>query len=180
MECFGTNATHNQSLKSQKYFLGAQILLRILGIIFTVAATWIILTSKHTTVSVFDIQINAHISYPPTLKFFAYANIIGCGFSVLSLLITSILGHKVLDPNNLFHMFIHDLIVMGLLLAGCAAATAIGFVGKYGVRQAGWMPICDHVPKFCHRVADSVMLSYLGVLFYLCLTIISVNRSTHS
>nr|XP_009783527.1 PREDICTED: CASP-like protein 1F1 [Nicotiana sylvestris]XP_009783528.1 PREDICTED: CASP-like protein 1F1 [Nicotiana sylvestris]XP_009783529.1 PREDICTED: CASP-like protein 1F1 [Nicotiana sylvestris]XP_009783530.1 PREDICTED: CASP-like protein 1F1 [Nicotiana sylvestris] len=76
-------------------------------------------------------------------------------------------------------MFIHDLMMMVLLLAGCAAATSIGFVGKYGVRQAGWMPICDHVSKFCHRVADSVMLSYLGVFFYLCLTIISANRSRH-
>ncbi|XP_075096301.1 CASP-like protein 1F1 [Nicotiana tabacum] len=69
--------------------------------------------------------------------------------------------------------------MMVLLLAGCAAATSIGFVGKYGVRQAGWMPICDHVSKFCQRVADSVMLSYLGVFFYLCLTIISANRSRH-
>ncbi|XP_019258203.1 PREDICTED: CASP-like protein 1F1 isoform X2 [Nicotiana attenuata] len=109
MECFGTNATHNQPLKSHKYFLGAQILLRILGIIFTLAATWTILTSKHTTVSVFDIQINANISYPPSLKFFAYANIIGCGFSVLSLCIAFILGHKVLDPKNFIYMFIHDL-----------------------------------------------------------------------
>ncbi|XP_075104292.1 CASP-like protein 1F1 isoform X2 [Nicotiana tabacum] len=103
------------------------------------AATWIILTSKHTTVSVFDIQINAHISYPPSLKFFAYANIIGCGFFVLSLCIASILGHKVLDTNNFFYMFIHDLAYCDGIIAGWMCCSNINWICGEIWREAGWV-----------------------------------------
>lgn len=68
---------------------------------------------------------------------------------------------------------------MTLLMAGCAAATAIGYVGKYGNSHTGWMAICDHFSKFCNKLILSIMLSYLSFFFYLCLTIISANRSRH-
>ncbi|OIT02119.1 PREDICTED: CASP-like protein 1F2 [Nicotiana attenuata] len=163
-------------LKPYKCLLKTQIFLRILATAFTLASTWIILTSKQT-VTVFGLEMDARYSYSPIFKFFAFANIIGCAFSVLSLFLASVLSHKCLDPKNYFYMFLHDLIVMAVLLAGCAAATAIGYVGKYGESHSGWMPICDHVSKFCHKVTDSVMLSYFAVLFYLCLAIISANQS---
>ncbi|XP_006347351.1 CASP-like protein 1F1 [Solanum tuberosum] len=164
-------------LKPYKYLLGTQILLRILATIFTLASTWIILTSKQT-VTIFGLEMDARYSYSSAFKFFAFANMIGCAFSVLSLFLASVLGHKGLVPKNSFYMFLHDLIVMAVLLAGCAAATAVGYVGKYGEMHSGWMPICEHVDKFCHKVTNSVMLSYFAVFFYLCLTIISANQST--
>ncbi|KAJ8559764.1 hypothetical protein K7X08_003822 [Anisodus acutangulus] len=176
MDNFGAKNMQNPPLKSQKCLLGTQILFRILSTAFTLAATLIILTSKQT-VTVFGIEMDARYSYSSAFKFFALTNIIGCAFSVLSLFLASFLGHKNLDPKNYFYMFLHDLIMMALLLAGCAAATAVGYVGKYGEMHSGWMPICDHVSKFCHKVTTSVMLSYFAVILYLFLTIISANQS---
>lgn len=43
-------------------------------------------------------------------RFFAFANMIGCAFSVLSLFLASVLGHKGLVPKNSFYMFLHDLV----------------------------------------------------------------------
>ncbi|KAK4370747.1 hypothetical protein RND71_010222 [Anisodus tanguticus] len=176
METIGAKNMQKPPLKSHKCLLATQILFRILATAFTLAATLIILSSKQI-VSVFGIEMDARYSYSSAFKFFALSNIIGCCFSVLSLIIASLLGHKSLDPNNYFYMFLHDLIVLALLLAGCAAATAIGYVGKYGENHSGWMPICDHVSKFCHKVTTSVMLSYFAVILYLFLTIISANQS---
>ncbi|XP_060171313.1 CASP-like protein 1F1 [Lycium barbarum] len=176
MESFDAKNMQSPPLKCYKYLLGTQIMLRIMATAFTLASTWIILTSKQT-VTVFGIEMDARYSYSPIFKFFAFANIIGCAFSVMSLFLVSVLGHKGLDPKNYFYMFVHDLLAMALLLAGCAAATAVGYVGKYGEMHSGWMPICDHVSKFCHKVTNGVMLSYFAVLFYLCLTIISANQS---
>lgn len=68
--------------------------------------------------------------------------------------------------------------MMALLLAGCSTAATIGYVGKYGQIQSGWMPICDSVAKFCHKIIASVIFSALGVLSYLCLTILSAYQST--
>ncbi|KAF3644101.1 CASP-like protein 1F2 [Capsicum chacoense] len=176
MENSGSKNMQRPPMKPYKCLLGTQILLRILATTFTLASTWIILTSKQT-VTIFGLEMDARYSYSPVFKFFAFANMIGCAFSVLSLLLASVLGHKVLDPKNYFYMFLHDLIVMALLLAGCAAATAVGYVGKYGEMHSGWMPICDHVPKFCHKVSNSVILSYFAVIIYLCLAIVSANQS---
>lgn len=66
-------------------------------------------------------------------------------------------------------------LMMVLVVSACAAATAIGYVGKYGNSHTGWTPICDHFGKFCHRVTTSVAISYLAVLCLLILTIISAT-----
>ncbi|CAN4100613.1 unnamed protein product [Withania somnifera] len=163
-------------MKPYKFLLGTQIFLRLLATTFTLASTWIILTSKQT-VTVFGYEMAARYSYSPILKFFAFANMIGCAFSFLSLILASVLGRKGLAPKNSFYTFLHDLIVMALLLVGCAAATAVGHVGKYGEIHSGWMPICKHVSIFCHKVTNSVILSYFAVIFYLCLAIIYANQS---
>ncbi|KAF3664492.1 CASP-like protein 1F1 [Capsicum annuum] len=176
MENNGAKNRQNPPLKSHKCSFGAQILLRILAIAFTLAATLLILNSQQTAI-VYGIEMDARYSYSPAFKFFAIANIIGCVFSVLSLFFATVVCLKRLDPKNYFFLFLHDMIMMGLLLAGCAAATAIGYVGNYGESHSGWMPICDHVSKFCHKVTNSVILSYVAVLLYLCLTIISANQS---
>ncbi|XP_059304268.1 CASP-like protein 1F1 [Lycium ferocissimum] len=177
MNNLGVKAKENPPITSQKYYtMCAQILLRILATAFTLTATCIILNSKET-VDVFTIQMDARYSYSPALKFFVFANIIGCAFSVFSLFLASIFGRKGLHPNKYFYLFVHDMIMMALLLAGCAAATTIGYVGKYGESHSGWMPICDSVAKFCHKIIASLAFSYFGVIFYLCLAIISANQS---
>lgn len=64
-----------------------------------------------------------------------------------------------------------------VLMAASVAATAIGYVGKYGNSHTGWIAICDHFPKFCNRATLSALFSYLAFIFYLVLTIISANIS---
>lgn len=73
-------------------------------------------------------------------------------------------------------VFFTQLMVL-LVLAGCAAASAIGYVGRYGNDHSGWSPICDHFAKFCKRITNSVILSYLAVFFLLMLTITSASKS---
>ncbi|CAI9754031.1 unnamed protein product [Fraxinus pennsylvanica] len=169
--------TGNKSLHTtQKISFASQILLRVLAIACSLAATWLVITSKQTVV-VFGIAVNARYSYSSALKFFALANIIACAFSVLSLFIVLFLGYKAVDSRNYFIIFLHDLILTMLLMAGCAAATAIGYLGKYGEGHTGWTGICDHFAKYCKRITLSVVLSFFCVVFYLFLTVISANKS---
>ncbi|KAF3438513.1 hypothetical protein FNV43_RR21275 [Rhamnella rubrinervis] len=166
----------NPPLKIQKVFLGAQICLRILVTASTLAATWIIITSKQST-QIIGMTFDVRYSYSTAFKFFALANAIVCVFSVLSLILVLLLRHQCSNPANYFFLFLHDLFMVSLVLAGCAAATAIGYVGRYGNSHSGWSPICDHFGNFCKRVTNSVIFSYLAVLFLLMLTIMSVSKS---
>ncbi|MCD7460049.1 hypothetical protein HAX54_042749 [Datura stramonium] len=176
MNHIGAKSIEKPPMKSEKHFIFAQILLRILATAFTLTAACLILTSKETFI-VFTVEVDARYSYSPALKFFAFANIIGCAFSVFTLFLAFIFGRKGLHPDKYFYLFIHDMIMMALLLAGCASATAIGYVAKYGESHSGWMPICDSVAKFCHKTIASLGFSYFGVISYLCLAIILANQS---
>ncbi|XP_049349451.1 CASP-like protein 1F1 [Solanum verrucosum] len=177
MERFEVKIKHNPSPKTQKVMLIFQIILRILGFAFCLGAVWRIMTSKQ----VLFLGLDARYTYSPSMKFFAYANIIGCTSSVVSLFLVLICCYKKHLHSNkyFFYLFLHDLFVFGLLVAGCAAATSIGYVGKYGQKHSGWNPICTFVPKFCHKATLSLILSYIAIIFYLCLTIISANQSRH-
>ncbi|KAA0057743.1 CASP-like protein 1F2 [Cucumis melo var. makuwa] len=159
--------------------LCSQIILRVLVISSTLAATWIILTAKQS-VLVFGIPFDARYNYSSAFEFFAFANAIASAFCFLSLcfLIFSSTRPSSSTPPNFYILFffrLHDLLMMGLVLSGCSAATAIGYVGKYGNTHAGWSPICNHFPSFCNRVTASIAISYLSVICLLILTILSLH-----
>ncbi|GMN56565.1 hypothetical protein TIFTF001_025682 [Ficus carica] len=166
----------NQHQKTQNLFLGAQICLRILAIASTLTATWIVLTSKQS-IEIIGMTFTARYSYSPAFKFFALANAIACAFSAISLFVVFFLRRLFFNPANYFMLFLHDLFLLSLVLSGCAAATAIGYVGHYGNDHAGWAPICDHFHKYCKRVTISAAFSYLAVLFLLVLTVLSASKS---
>ncbi|XP_050221545.1 CASP-like protein 1F1 [Mercurialis annua] len=176
MENYENKYPPNSPLKTKKIFFGAQIFLRVLTVGATLAAASIMVTNKQS-ISIGDFDMEAKYNYSSAFKFFVYANIIACVCSVLSLFFLCVVGRYSSNPGHIFFLFLHDLIMMLLLLAGCSAATAIGFLGKYGNTYSGWMPICDRFGKFCHRGTVSVMLAYLSVIFLLILTVSSANKS---
>ncbi|XP_062114905.1 CASP-like protein 1F1 [Humulus lupulus] len=166
----------NPPQTTKNLFLGAQICLRILAFATTLAATWTILTSKQN-ILIIGMTFKARYSYSPALKFLAMANGIACAFSAISFFLVIFLRRFFFNPANYFFLFLHDLMMLLLVLAGCAAATAIGYVGQYGNSHSGWSPICDHFQKYCKRVTASLAVSYFSVLFFLMLTIISASKS---
>ncbi|XP_022134667.1 CASP-like protein 1F2 [Momordica charantia] len=165
----------NKSNTSHNLHLCSQTILRGLVIASTLAAAWLMLTAKQSVI-VFGIPLDARYSYSPAFKFFALANAIACGFCFLSVLLLFVLSHRLHNQPN-YILFLHDLLMMVLVASGCAASTAIGYVGKYGNSHTGWSPICDHFGKFCNRVTTSVAISYLAVICLLILTIISATKS---
>ena len=63
-----------------------------------------------------------------------------------------------------------------LMVAGCAAATAIGYVSRYGEPHMTWQAVCKQVPKFCNKMTVGLSLSYLAFFAYFLLTLISAHR----
>lgn len=62
-------------------------------------------------------------------------------------------------------------------MAACAAATAIGVIGKYGNTHTGWLKICDHFAKYCDQITKAVGSAYIAVILYLILTIMSAYKA---
>ncbi|KAL3753608.1 hypothetical protein ACJRO7_000938 [Eucalyptus globulus] len=145
---------------SRNHFLlgtTTQICLRVLPIAATLAAALVMMTSKQFT-RVFGIPVYARYTYSPAFNFFAYANLVSCALCLL------------------YSLFLLIIVVMTLMMTGCAATMAIGYVGKHIDAHIGWMPICDHLGKFCDKVAVSIAISFASFLLLMILTVISARN----
>ncbi|KAB5525189.1 hypothetical protein DKX38_022938 [Salix brachista] len=166
----------NQPWKTKKLFFVTQIFSRIVAMAASSASSWLMITSKQV-IDIAGIVLDARYSYSPEFKFLAYTNIVAGCFSLLSLLFLVLVARQGSNPTHYFFLFLHDLALMSLIIGGCAAATAIGFLGKHGNGHTGWMKICDHFGRFCNTVTVSVILSYLSLICLLILTITSASKS---
>ncbi|GAB2272036.1 hypothetical protein Dimus_006859 [Dionaea muscipula] len=161
----------------QKISNGAQIFLRIFVVVSSAVSAYLMLTSKEE-ILVYDLPMSAKYSYSPAFKFSAYMSVAASAFSLISLIITMI-AIRQRSPTIYFFLFLHDLVMMALVVGGSAGASAIGYVGKHGFEEAGWLPICDHFSSFCNRATTSIMLAFASAAFLLFLSVISAINSRH-
>ncbi|PQP94441.1 CASP-like protein 1F2 [Prunus yedoensis var. nudiflora] len=131
----------------------AQATLRISAIVFTLIAISVIVTNAQSVI-VFGLKFEAHYTNSTAFKFLVGAN-------------------AVQQLKNYFFLLLHDVVMMVLIISGCAAATAIGYVGRYGEKKMTWQPTCGYVSKYCNRMSISLAFSYLAFFAYLLLTFTS-------
>ncbi|KAM3713231.1 hypothetical protein ACB098_01G241200 [Castanea mollissima] len=160
---------------SKREFLILQTTFRVLTIIFIVIAISVMVTSSQSIV-MFGFTFKASYSYSSALKFLVGAEAVVCVFSALSLIFVYLQYRSESHPTNYFFLFLHDMAMMILMISGCAAVTAVGYIGRYGEVQIGWGSVCDRVSKFCNRTVVSMVFSYLAFFAYLTLTIVSATK----
>ncbi|KAL1352614.1 hypothetical protein HN51_016604 [Arachis hypogaea] len=154
--------------------------LRLLSILFSAASIAVMVTSNQT-VSLFSLSLEAHFYYSSAFKYFVAANSVVCLFTLLTLILNFLLGQQLLMRRDYyFYLFTHDMVVTVLLMSGCAAATAVGYVGQYGQDHMGWQPLCDHVAKFCRSTLVSILLSYFSFFSYFALSLLEAYSSISS
>ncbi|KAK7311320.1 hypothetical protein RJT34_09377 [Clitoria ternatea] len=166
----------SSTTQQHRILLMAIDILRILAIVLTATSIAVTVTN-HQTVFIFGLRLEAHYYYSPSFKFFVAANGVVCAMSLLTLIINLVLRKQASERKHYyFFLFLHDMVMTVLLIAGCAAVTAIGYVGQFGEEHVGWQPICDHVHKFCRTNLVSILLSYFAFCAYFGLTILSAYK----
>ncbi|KAE9588862.1 hypothetical protein Lal_00012690 [Lupinus albus] len=160
------------SNKQHRSLFMIQNILRILVIVFSAVSIAVMVTNNQIVV-IFTIPFEAHFYYSSSLKFLVAANGVICVFSVFTLIINFLLRSQVPHRKHyFFFLFVLDIVMTVLLISGCAAATAIGYVGQFGEKHVGWLPICNHVGKFCKTNMVSLFFSYLAFFSNFGLTIL--------
>ncbi|XP_044494435.1 CASP-like protein 1F1 [Mangifera indica] len=177
MESSRAKFQESPPLKTLRIFNLAQIFLRLLAISTALAAAIAMRTAKQSIV-LFGTPYEAKSSYSTSFKFFIGGNAVACGCSILSLLYVFFLVRQGSSPNKYFFLFIHDLVMMSLLMSAAAAATAEAYIGRHGNKHSGWTAICHNFGKFCNKITLSLSFSYFSFLFMMILTIISARSST--
>ncbi|KAK9925564.1 hypothetical protein M0R45_033886 [Rubus argutus] len=171
---FSTSASVVKSRRRMS-FLMAQAGIRMLVVAFTLVAISVMVTNQQSVV-VFGLEFQAHYTYSSAFKFLVAADAALCSFSALSLIFLYFISRSGTSSlKNYFILFLLDTVMMVLIIAGCAAGTAIGYVGKYGEEHMTWQPTCGYVSKFCNKMSISIAFSYLAFFACLLLNLMSAH-----
>ncbi|RDX89176.1 CASP-like protein 1C1, partial [Mucuna pruriens] len=143
------------------------LLLRFLAFAATLSAV-IVMTTSHQRATFFTVSFEAKYTNSPAFKYFvtAYSVVTVYGFLVLFLPAESLLWRLVVALDLVFNM---------LLVSSFSAALAIAQVGKKGNSDAGWLPICDSVPKYCNQVTGALIAGFVAVIIYIILLLHSIH-----
>jgi len=62
-----------------------------------------------------------------------------------------------------------------LVVSSFSASLAIAQVGKKGNSDAGWLPICDSVPKYCDQATRALIAGFIAMIIYIILLLHSIH-----
>ncbi|KAL8201257.1 hypothetical protein R6Q57_012596 [Mikania cordata] len=154
---------------------------RFAALVLTLTAAVVLGVNKQTTnVTVTIVPSLPPVSLPVTAKwlhmsafvYFVIANGIACSYTAVSLILT--LATKGGIKKVSVMVTIVDIVVVALLFSAIGASGAVGLVGYQGNSHVQWQKVCNVFDKFCHQVAASIVLSFIGSMAYLLLVVLAV------
>ncbi|XP_045815900.1 casparian strip membrane protein 2 [Trifolium pratense] len=116
----------------------------------------------------------------PTFVFFVTANSIVCGYLVLSLALSFFHIVRTISVKSRILLVFLDTVMFGLLTSGASAAAAIVNIAHYGNSSANWFPFCQQYNYFCGRISGSLIGSFIAVVVFIILILMSeISISKH-
>ncbi|KAA8518535.1 hypothetical protein F0562_016009 [Nyssa sinensis] len=163
--------------KGGRYKKGIAIfdfILRLCAIAATLAAT-VSMGTTDQTLPFFTQFFQFQASYDdlPAFQFFVIANAIVTGYLVLSIpfSIVCIVRPHAVGPRLL--LIICDTVMVTLTTAAAASAAAIVYLAHNGNSSANWNSICQQFTDFCQSVSGAVVGSFVAVVLFLFLVVLS-------
>ncbi|KAK4712436.1 hypothetical protein R3W88_006949 [Solanum pinnatisectum] len=119
------------------------------------------------------IRFKAEYKDLPTFTFFVVANGIVSAYLAVSLVLSIL--HTVMSGARITRVVLifFDTVMMAFLTSGASAAAAIVYLAHKGNARANWIAICQQYNSFCDRASGSLVGSFIGVLVFLLLIILS-------
>ncbi|XP_010422453.1 PREDICTED: CASP-like protein 1C1 [Camelina sativa] len=143
------------------------LVLRLAAFGAALAALIVMVTSRERA-SFFAVSLEAKYTDMAAFKYFVIANAVVSVYSFLVLF---------LPKESLLWKFVVvlDLVMTMLLTSSLSAALAVAQVGKKGNANAGWLPICGQVPKFCDQVTGALIAGFVALVLYVLLLLYSLH-----
>ncbi|WOL03504.1 casparian strip membrane protein 1 [Canna indica] len=149
-------------------------MIRLCGIAATLVAA-ITMGTTNETLPFFTefFQFHADFTDLPALLYFVVANGIAAGYLILSLLfsLACMVRPHALGPRLL--LFIFDLVMVAFTASAASSAAAIVYLAHNGSDKANWVAICLRFDGFCQRISGAVVASFVAVVFFIVLVIMS-------
>ncbi|KAF3336569.1 vesicle-associated membrane protein 714 [Carex littledalei] len=149
-------------------------LLRVLAFGPTLAAAIATGTSDET-LSFFTqfFQFHANFADFPVFTFFVVGNTVAAGYLVLSLPFSAVTVIRPKATGLRLLLLIFDTVILVLTTAAASSAAAIVYLAHNGNAKANWVAICMQFNGFCQRTSGAVVGSFIAVLIFVLLVIMS-------
>ncbi|KAJ6924072.1 hypothetical protein NC652_017395 [Populus alba x Populus x berolinensis] len=120
-------------------------------------------------------QFQASYDDLPTFQFFVIAIAIVGGYLVLSLpfSVVAIVRPHAVGPRLLLIILDAFQLALTLNTAAGAAAAAIVYLAHNGNSNTNWLAICQQYGDFCQKVSGAVVASFLTVVIFVFLIVLS-------
>ncbi|GLJ40228.1 hypothetical protein SUGI_0825760 [Cryptomeria japonica] len=143
--------------------------LRIAALPLCIAALVLMIKSKE--INDYGALKYNHIA---AFKYLAYANGIGAGYSVLSAFNSAVPQSRSLSRAWLVFSF--DQAFAYLILVAGAVATEVLYLAHKGDEKITWYQMCPYYGRFCNKLGASLILSFVGCVCFVILSLISAHR----
>ncbi|KAG5624237.1 hypothetical protein H5410_009455 [Solanum commersonii] len=170
----GSEAGDDSKPKGNRGISFLDFIMRIVAILGTLGSAIAMGTTNETLPSFEQfIRFKAEYKDLPTFTFFVVANGIVSAYLAVSLVLSIL--HIVMSGARITRVVLifFDTVMMAFLTSGASAAAAIVYLAHKGNARANWIAICQQYNSFCDRASGSLVGSFIGVLVFLLLIILS-------
>ncbi|KAH0697621.1 hypothetical protein KY285_014889 [Solanum tuberosum] len=170
----GSEAGDDSKPKGNRGISFLDFIMRIVAILGTLGSAIAMGTTNESLPSFEQfIRFKAEYKNLPTFTFFVVANGIVSAYLAVSLVLSIL--HIVMSGARITRVVLifFDTVMMAFLTSGASAAAAIVYLAHKGNARANWIAICQQYNSFCDRASGSLVGSFIGVLVFLLLIILS-------
>ncbi|KAJ9168426.1 hypothetical protein P3X46_019951 [Hevea brasiliensis] len=160
------------------------LLLRVVAFFATAAATIVMALNKQTKTFVvatigsnpISATLTAKFQHTPAFVFFVVANGMASIHNLLMIIADVFAPNFDYKGLRLAIIAILDMMTVALISGGVNAAVFMAELGKNGNSHARWNKICDKFGSFCDRGGGAIIASFVGLLFMLLITALSIIK----
>ncbi|XVF79349.1 hypothetical protein PTKIN_Ptkin14bG0214600 [Pterospermum kingtungense] len=169
MPLMGSSRYENDDEKVNTGMRTAETMLRLLPMALGVAALVIMLKNSQSndfgSVSYSDLA---------AFRYLVHANGICAGYSLLSAVVAAMPRPSTMPKAWTF--FLLDQLLTYIVLAAGAVSTEVLYLANKGDAAITWSAACGAFSGFCHKATTSVIITFVVVICYIVLSLISSYR----
>ncbi|XP_015086517.1 CASP-like protein 1E1 [Solanum pennellii] len=179
----GKNRFDEELNNCRKY----DMILRIMGLIFTLVAAIVAGSNKDTesvAISLVDglpplhLTLTAKWSYMSSTVYFVAVNAIACAYAAISMAFISLTGGNCKGSILVVGL---DLAMVALLFSANGASASIGLIALNGNSHTQWHKVCYAFKRYCIQGGAALVLSMFGSFFFICIVFLftyNLHRTT--
>lgn len=169
-----------------------EIILRMMGLVFTLVAAVVAGTNKDTEsvpISIVDglpplhLTLTAKWNHMSSTVYFVAVNAVACVYAATSMAFPRLItgGNRGRNWKDSVLVVALDLIMVALLFSANGASAAIGIIALNGNSHTQWHKVCYAFKRYCIQGAAALAMSMLGSFFFICLVLLftfNLHRTT--